>query len=125
MSDLLPTFDFAVPSGYRWLLERGLVGAQPFTALQPWHYLGGGEVFEPSQRWPKGPIPDRLVAFARRQDSDDLACFQLRGGKVTGIAVIHGWTPEGYALVASHDTFWDWLKSVVDDIAGWAESDGR
>jgi hypothetical protein len=121
---VIPRFDFPVPKGYRWIIDRGLVGFEPFTGLQPWHYLDATSVFEANQRWPHGPIPDRLVAFAKRQDNDDLACFRVQDGRVVDIAVIHGWTSEGYTVVAEHLTFWDFLKLVVDDLAEWSERAG-
>jgi len=121
---LAPQFSFPVPKGYLWLLERGLVGFEPLSRLQPWHYLDAGGAFDVTQRWPQGPHPDQLVAFAKRQDRDDLACFSISSGLVTGVVVIHGWTPEGYSVLATHQTFWIWLKSVVDDIAEWSELDG-
>lgn len=113
-----PTFPFAVSSGYQWLVDRGLAGFDPFSALQPWHLLARAEAFSVSTRWPRaGATGEEVVAFARRQDCDDLACF-LRG--YDGVLVIHGWTPGGYDVVARYASFWDWLKSVVDDIREWA-----
>jgi hypothetical protein len=119
--DRLPKFSFEVPKGYYWLLERGLVGFAPFTALQPWHYLDHQSVFWADERWPSGQQIGRLFTFAKRQDSDDLACFSLSGERVDGIAVIHGWTNSGFTLMAMHRDIWTWLKSVVDDIAAWSE----
>jgi len=115
-------FDFDVPRGYCWLLERGLVGYEPFSALQPWYYLDARHSFVVNERWPD-PILDceRLVAFARRQDTDDVACFAMNGGKVAAIYLIHGWTREGYTIAEKYSDFWNWLKSVVDDIAGCAD----
>lgn len=121
-SAALDSFGFPVPKGYTWLLERGLVSYEPFGSLQPWHYLDAASAFDASQRWPNGPVRDRLIAFAKRQDTDDLACFRVREREVLGVALIHGWTPEGYALVTQYDSFWTWLKAVVDDVAAWAES---
>jgi hypothetical protein len=76
-----PHFDFVTPRGYKWLLKRGLVGYYDSSALEPWYYLEHDEVFNVADEWPWGPCEDRLVAFARRQDCDDIACFEvgLRG----------------------------------------------
>jgi hypothetical protein len=60
------------------------------------------------------------MAFSKRQDCDDLACFVIAADNtVSGVALIHGWTASGYDLRREFDDFWAWLKYVVDDIAGW------
>lgn len=110
------------PPGYHWIIERGWSGYQPFTGLQPWYLLDQEYAFNVSEQWPDGPVKDRtLVAFARRQDSDDLSCFEVRSGSVVGITMIHGWTAEGYEVTARFDSFWYWLKAIIDDIAEWCD----
>src|SRR5688572_21146011 len=74
--DSLPDFSMSAPVGYWWLIERGLVGLGPFTQLQPWYFLDKGNAFWVSDRWPIGAAQSKLFAFARRQDNDDLACFE-------------------------------------------------
>lgn len=116
----LQKFPFPLPTAYRWLIERGLVGFEPNTALQPWYLLPSEEVFSVSDRWPNASETTRLYAFARRQDCDDLACFAvLEGAPQLGVVVIHGWTGEGYQVVARFVSTWEWLKSVVGDIEDW------
>lgn len=115
-----PLSGLAIPSGYQWLLDRRLVGHEPFTQLQPWHYLSLEQCFWASDRWP-GVTDKRLFTFAKRQDCDDLACFIVaENNSVRGIALIHGWTGSGYDLCQEFADFWAWLKHVVDDIADWA-----
>lgn len=112
-----------LPTGYRWLLDRNLVGYGAFTQLQPWNYLPPEQCFWASDRWP-GVTDKRLFAFAKRQDRDDLACFVVACNNATqGIALINGWTESGYDLCQEFDDFWDWLKYVVDDMAGWANAE--
>ena len=116
MNDLL---GLNVPSGYHWLLTQALVGYEPFTQLQPWHYLPAEQSFWATDRWP-GVTEKRLLAFAKRQDCDDLACFVVgTNGAVQGVALIHGWTANGFEICAEYPDFWAWLKHVVEDIADW------
>lgn len=124
LSSREPHFDFVTPRGYKWLLERGLVGYYDYSALEPWYYLERDEVFSVTDEWPQGPHRGRLIAFARRQDCDDIACFDVGPQGVNSIVIIHGWTSTGYDIIASYRTFWEWLKSVIDDIAEWAEEKG-
>jgi len=118
----IPDFGFLPPQGYLWLIERKLVGFDSFSELQPWHYLDKENVFSVSQRWPKKSSLDTdLIAFAKRQDMDDLACFKIHRGEVIAVVSIHGWTSNGYDIITEHQSFWDWLKSVIDDIAEWVD----
>lgn len=114
--------ELVLPSGYRWLLDRGLVGYEAFTQLQPWHYLPLEQCFWASERWP-GVTNKRLIVFSKRQDCDDLACFVVaEDNTVNGVALIHGWTGSGYDLCREFNDFWAWLKYVVDDIADWVSA---
>ncbi len=118
--DKIPDFPFSAPEGYRWILERGLAGFDESSALQPWYFLPRDDVFSVSQRWPNvRHHGEELIAFARRQDCDDIACFKYECGSPIGVTVVHGWTSEGFEVVADYASIWDWLKSVVDDIAEW------
>jgi hypothetical protein len=121
-TDQRPQFDFEVPRGYLWLLERDLVSFEPFGKLQPWYYMDAASAFSPTTRWPNGPASARLESFARRQDNDELACFEIaEDGAAGGVVVINGWTPAGYDVLSRHSDFWQWLKTVIDDIAEWSE----
>jgi hypothetical protein len=114
-----PDFDFKVPRGYTWLLERGIIGYAN-SPLEPWYYLDKRQgVQGATAHQPQGGGTGRLVSFARRGDSDDIACFRVNSkNEVDGVVLIHGWVPvTGYQVVATYNSFWDWLKSVIDDIA--------
>ncbi len=110
------------PAPYRWVVERGLVGFDPFTALQPWYFLRDPDVFNATDKWPAGQSKAALLAFARRQDCDDIACFELGTSETDAVTMIQGWTSQGnsYEIVARYPTFWDWMKSVIDDISEWS-----
>lgn len=117
---LLSRFPFNLPSGYRWLIERGLVGFEANSALQPWHFLPREEVFSLSERWPRGCEFTRIVAFARRQDCDDLACFAMKPDTTLPIVlVVHGWTSDGYEEMARFESIWDWFRSAIVDVEEW------
>ena len=118
-------FSRHLPPGYHWLAERGLAGFEPGTSLQPWYLLHEDDLFDVAARWPNGPLSNSalgpLVAFARRQDCDDIACCRLIDGNPR-IYLIHGWTDAsvGYTIHARHADLWSWLKAVIDDVAEWA-----
>lgn len=88
------------------------------SPLAPWYLIDPSQKnvtseqrFDDAQR--------RLVSFARRSDNDDIACFRVTAqNEVDGVALIHGWVPgAGYRIVATYDSFLEWLKSVIDEIA--------
>lgn len=113
----LPEFPFTPPVGYRWLIERGLVGFTPSSALLPWYYVSREEglALGPALRRGLADDGESIFAFARREDTDDVACMVSRDN-VVKIALVHTWTPTGPEVVATYDTIWDWLRAVVDDI---------
>jgi hypothetical protein len=69
----IPDFGTTVPVGYKWLLEKNLIGFEPFSQMEPWYFMDDKEHFEISSIWPEGKLSNTLVAFTRRQDSDDIA----------------------------------------------------
>lgn len=117
------SMNFEIPIGYQWLLDRKLVGSEPFSQLQPWYFLLQDKCFWVSEIWNK-KIDKNLFAYARRQDCDTIACFSVSEfGKVLGVVLIQGWTNDGFDICEEFPTFWDWLKMVVDDISIWVESE--
>ena len=111
-------FGFKVPPGYRWLVERGVMTSIN-SPLEPWFLLDRSQKNVTSDQRFEGSTQRRLVSFARRRDTDDIACFRVNAqNEVDGIALVHGWVPGGGdQVVATYDSFWDWLHSVVNDIA--------
>ncbi|MCB9858188.1 MAG: hypothetical protein H6818_21085 [Phycisphaerales bacterium] len=114
-----------ISPGYAWLIRHGLVGFKPDTALTPWYFMPDEEQFDASVRWPAGSDMSPLLAFARRQDCDDIACFWSNKTEPTAVIVIHGWTQSGYDIVAQHTDIWNWLKSAIDEIADCCDREFR
>ena len=111
----VPDFGFKVPRGYQWLVERGVM-TNINSPLEPWFLLDRNQKNVTSDQRFEGT--SRLVSFARRRDSDDIACFRVNAqNEVDGVVLVHGWVPGGDQVVGTYDSFWDWLKSVIDDIA--------
>jgi hypothetical protein len=112
-----PDFGFRVPRGYQWLVERKILTSLN-SPLDPWYLLDQSQKSTASAQTIDG-AQHRLVSFARRSDSDDIACFMVTPqNEVDGVALIQGWVPGiGDQIVATYDSFWEWMKSVIDDIA--------
>ena len=65
----------------------------------------------------------KILVFAQRQDYDSLAGinFDENLNEFNEIYLIQGWTPEGFEIIETYKTFWEWFKSVIDDIQEWVE----
>ncbi len=118
--DEMPHFGFEPPRGYFFLLQRGLIGFMGTSSrLHPWHYIPkkwGGRAYDRNRPGPYKGKGD-LFPFARRIDTDDIACFEVVNARVERVFSIHGWTADGYEIMASYTSFFEWVKSVIDDIA--------
>ena len=104
-----PIFDFEVPREYTVLADRGIVGFEPHSILEPWYFVREGEIRN---------FPSQVRPFARRQDNDDVACFELdERGRVVDVVLVHGWTPDGHRIVERFGNIRAWLRSALDDVA--------
>jgi hypothetical protein len=64
--------------------------------------------------WAASTGPQRvLVPFAKRQDNDDVACWDVPTGKV---AVIHDSADPGWEARGEFSGFYAWLRQALDDL---------
>ena len=112
---------------YKWIRNKVIGGTDAFTQLEPWYFLPNDQIFDAAERWPAGRLESPLIAFARRQDCDDIACFDFTPGNNLKVLLIEGWTGGGnaYSVLDEYSTFWEWLKSAIDDIADWSSAPGK
>lgn len=98
---------FTYPHQFRRVVELGL------TDLEPWYLLEGKPLRDTmsglAERYPKRV----LVPFARRQDNDDVACWQT--GIDEQIFIIHDFAAPGWEQRECFANFYDWLRRAVED----------
>lgn len=98
---------FAYPPEFLRAVEAGLL------ELEPWWVLTGdmlrAQVAGMRERYPER----RLVPFARRQDNDDVACWDLVSGKV---AIVHDYASPGWESRGNFEDFTAWLHGAIDDL---------
>ena len=59
--------------------------------------------------------PDRkLIPFARRDDCDNIACFEI--GKEWSVQIIHDFASVGYEQREVYKDFWTWMKAAIDEL---------
>lgn len=106
-----------LPNSFRYPPEFLRTIARGLMYFQPWYVFEGEEL-----RGRHGDLqlryPDRcLVPFARREDNDDVACFDVDQGGAP--VVIHDFTTPGWEQRLSLDNFYTWLRIALDDMIEW------
>jgi hypothetical protein len=114
VADLLPLV--ALPAGFVYPKEFVRVVELGLTNLEPWWILQGEQLHQRylglAQRF-----PDRtLVPFARRQDNDDVACWEVDPAGRAAVVVVHDFASPGWEDRGSHPDFYSWLRQAVDDL---------
>jgi hypothetical protein len=99
---------FNYPRQFEHIVERGLLDLEPWYVLQ-------GKALRDTKAGLEQRYPDRrLVPFARRQDNDDVACWQA--GESEGVFVIHDFASAGWEQSASFASFYGWLRKAIEDL---------
>lgn len=59
----------------------------------------------------------QLIPFARRDDCDDIACFEV--GKGNRVQIVHDYASAGWERRKGYECFWDWFRCAIEEmIAG-------
>jgi len=111
VADLLTNVD--LPAGFDYPAEFIRVVELGLTDLEPWWIFDGDQlrqrVIGLRERYPGR----QLVPFARRQDNDDVACWDLDHGYVT---VIHDFASPGWEQRRTFVDFNAWLRQAIEDL---------
>lgn len=99
---------FSYPRQFLHILELGI------TDLQPWYILEENQLRETIQGLSKRYPERQLIPFARRQDNDDIACWDLASGE--SVFIIHDFASSGWEGRKKFESFYDWLRSAVEDL---------
>lgn len=98
---------FTYPHGLVRTVDLGLLD------LDPWWILEGA-LLRTLNGGIQGLYPlRRLIVFAKRQDNDDVACFDLDTGKV---AIVHAFASPGWERRGEFADFRAWLHQAIDDM---------
>lgn len=105
----------AHPGPLRRLVERGLI------RLEPWWLLDAERARERMSGLAERYPGTCLVPFARREDNDDVACFERDSpGQVV---IIHDYASSGWERREVLDDFYAWLRRAVDDMIEFDSQD--
>jgi hypothetical protein len=93
------------PNAYKKLVELNLVD------FDMWYFIESEQAtrryYDLKERYPKR----QLVPFARRDDSDDIACFEI--GKEDTIQLIHDFASEGFEQKDEFQDIWEWFEFAI------------
>lgn len=112
MANLLGPTD--LPPGFTYPREFVRVVELGLTDLEPWLILEGQDLANRNAGI-RGRYPSRtLVPFARRVDSDDVACWDIdRAGRVV---IIDDFDTPGWESVSELPDFNAWLRRALEDL---------
>ncbi|HEX8967829.1 MAG TPA: hypothetical protein VF937_08125 [Chloroflexota bacterium] len=111
MAELLSATD--LPKGFVYPHEFVRVVELGLTNLEPWWILQGDLLRDHFVGLRKRYEKRRLVPFARREDNDDVACFDADSGTVV---IIHDFTTPGWEQRAEYIGFYSWLRQAIEDL---------
>ena len=100
--------DYEYPVELVKLVELNLIN------YEMW-YLMSAEQVENRIKGLKSRYPNRkLIPFARRDDGDDIACFEV--GKGSSVQIIHDFAGEGFEQKKEYECFWEWFRDAIDEM---------
>ena len=100
--------EYRYPKEFLKIVELNLVD------LDSW-YIMTKEQVETRIIGLKKRYPERkLIPFARRDDCDDIACFEV--GKEHKVQIIHDFASAGYEQRKEYACFWDWFKEAIEEM---------
>lgn len=100
--------EFEYPDAYEKLLELKLFD------FDVW-YLIPQEQAERRLLALQERYPNRkLIPFARRDDNDDIACFEV--GKENRVQIIHDFASLGFEQREELQDLWEWVENAVKEM---------
>ncbi len=85
--------------------------------LDIWYIMDDKQVLHRMDGLQKRYPKRNLVPFARREDNDDVACFETGGGGK--VLIIHDYANEGWEQRKEFSDFWSWFESAVEDMIAY------
>ena len=110
MIELLEEYErpnnFVYPKAIYKLLELNL------TDFDVWYFMDKESV-KIRLEGLRERYPERsLVPFARRDDCEDVACFEV--GKGEKVFIVHDFASSGWEQREIYENVWEWFKDVID-----------
>lgn len=119
MAELLDQVE--LPNNFHYPKEFLRVVNLGLTDLEPWLIFDGDALRRRNQGL-RERFPERsLVPFARRQDNDDIACWDV--AQASGVVVIvHDFASPGWERRAEYTGFNEWFRQAIEDMLAFDRS---
>jgi hypothetical protein len=104
----IPNFKF--PQSYLKIVDLGMVDFEHWFLLS--NELVKNRFHDLYNRYKSR----KLIPFAGRYDSDDIACFEIGHGE--RVFIVHDFTDEGWERRQEFETFWNWFISAIKELIG-------
>lgn len=99
---------FRYPKSFLRVVEQNLVD------LTPWYLMERSEVLNRVKGLHERYPARQLVPFARRDDNDDIACWEKDEGEK--VFVLHDFAAPGYEQRTVFPDFWSWFRAAIDEM---------
>jgi hypothetical protein len=99
---------FTYPKSFLKAVELNLID------FDLWYLMDEAQVLQRMKGLQKRYLKRQLIPFARRDDNDDLSCFEM--GKGERVFIIHDFASEGYEQREEYGDFWRWLEAAVGEM---------
>ncbi len=100
--------EFEYPEAYEKLLELKLFD------FDVWYLIPEEQaqrrLLALQERYPNR----KLIPFARRDDNDDIACFEV--GKENRVQIIHDFASSGFEQRTELQDLWEWVENAVKEM---------
>ncbi len=102
--------NFSFPASYFRVIELNLVN------YDYWYLMDKSQILTRREGL-LNRYPNRnLIPFARRDNNDDIACFEVGHGE--RVFIVHDFASEGYERRQEFDDFWSWFISSIKELIG-------
>lgn len=101
-------------AAWRHALERNLMNIDPWVL-----YSSDGQVAERTSAVNGRYSARKVLCFAEREDTDDVACLVLQPDEhhpPGRVLIVHDFAKAGSEVDAEYRGFWEWFRSAVDDM---------
>lgn len=102
------------PQGFEYPAQFLRAAGLGLVNLEPWYLLVGGPLRQALLGLRERYAARQLVPFARRQDNDDLACWDLT--QPPTVVIIHDFASPGWEERRRFQDFWAWFRAAVEDM---------
>lgn len=99
---------YSYPKGYGKLKELNLVN------FDNWYFIPDDQVENRFWGIRKRYPSRKYLPFARRDDSDDIACFEEGKGDI--VFIVHDFASEGYEERKQYTDIWEWFRDAVFEL---------